>query len=118
MLDFIVLFLTVGIPAHIKGYHYLREAIRMVYYNPDLVSKITKELYPAVAAVFGCERTHVERSIRSAIETAWLHRDDRLWQLYFRPGPDGVIARPSNAAFISRLADALLLNQDTSVPKE
>ena len=110
------LLISLGIATKLRGYGYLREAVLRMAKKPD--QSITKELYPAVAAVFGCERTHVERSIRSAIETAWLHRDDRLWQLYFRPGPDGVIARPSNAAFISRLADALLLNQDTSVPKE
>lgn len=75
-------------------------------------------LYPAVGAVFGCKGTHVERSIRSAIDTAWKQRDDRVWQRYFRVGSDGVIPRPSNAAFISRLADALRLNQDAGNNEE
>ena len=84
--------------------------------DPD--QPITKVLYPAVGAVFGCKGTHVERSIRSAIDTAWKQRDDRVWQRYFRVGSDGVIPRPSNAAFISRLADALRLNQDAGNNEE
>ena len=106
------LLISLGIPTKLRGYAYLREAVLLMTKKPD--QSITKELYPAVAALCGCRCTHVERSIRSAIETAWMHRDDRLWQLYFHPAPDGIIPRPSNAAFISRLADALRLNQDSS----
>ena len=72
----------------------------------------------SAGAVFGCKGTHVERSIRSAIDTAWKQRDDRVWQRYFRVGSDGVIPRPSNAAFISRLAAALRLNQDAGNNEE
>ena len=104
------LLLSLGVATKLRGYSYLREAILLMAKKPD--QSITKELYPAIAALCGCQRANVERSIRSAIENAWLRRDDQLWQLYFRPGPDGVIPRPSNAAFISRLADALKLNQD------
>lgn len=106
------LLLSLGFPTKLRGYVYLREAIFLMAKNPD--QPITKELYPSVGAICGCKGTHVERSIRSAIETAWKQRDNRVWQLYFRPGPDGVISRPSNAAFISRLADALRLNQDAA----
>ena len=104
------LLLSLNIPSKLRGYAYLREAIPRMMKDPD--QPITKVLYPAVGAVFGCKGTHVERSIRSAIDTAWKQRDDRVWQRYFRVGSDGVIPRPSNAAFISRLADALRLNQD------
>lgn len=104
--------LALGIPTKLRGYAYLREAVVLMARNPD--QPITKELYPAVASLCGCKHTHVERSIRSAIETAWLHRDDRIWQMYFHPGADGIILRPSNAAFITRLADALRLNPDAS----
>lgn len=105
------LLLSLGLPTKLRGYAYLREAILLMAKNPD--QSITKELYPAVSVVCGCKAGHVERSIRNAIETAWNHRDDRVWQLYFQPGLDGVIPRPTNAAFISRLADSLRLNQDT-----
>ena len=106
------LLLSLGIPTKLRGYAYLREAILLMAKDPD--QPITKELYPSVGSLCGCKGTHVERSIRSAIETAWKQQDSRIWQLYFRTGPDGVIPRPSNAAFISRLADALRLNQDTA----
>ena len=110
------LLLSLNIPSKLRGYAYLREAIPRMMKNPD--QPITKVLYPAVGAVFGCKGTHVERSIRSAIDTAWKQRDDRVWQRYFRVGSDGVIPRPSNAAFISRLADALRLNQDAGNNEE
>ena len=64
-------FLSVGIPAHIKGYHYLREAIRMVFYNPELIGRITKELYPGIARKFDTSPSKVERAIRHAIEVSW-----------------------------------------------
>ena len=110
------LLLSLNIPSKLRGYAYLREAIPRMMKDPD--QPITKVLYPAVGAVFGCKGTHVERSIRSAIDTAWKQRDDRVWQRYFRVGSDGVIPRPSNAAFISRLADALRLNQDAGNNEE
>ncbi|MBD9116326.1 MAG: response regulator [Clostridiales bacterium] len=110
------LLLSLSIPSKLRGYAYLREAIPRMMKDPD--QPITKVLYPAVGAVFGCKGTHVERSIRSAIDTAWKQRDDRVWQRYFRPGSDGVIPRPSNAAFISRLADALRLNRDDGIVEE
>lgn len=105
------LLLSLGIPTKRDGYRYLREAIPLMAKNP--MQSITKELYPAVAVLCRCEGGNVERSIRSAITAAWEHRDDRIWQLYFRPGADGVIPRPTNSAFISRLADSLLLNSDS-----
>lgn len=103
------LLLSLGVPTKLHGYGYLREAILLMAKDPG--QSITKELYPKVAALCGCEAKHVERSSRNAIEAAWHHRDDRIWQLYFQPGPDGSIHRPSNGAFISRLADSLLLSQ-------
>ena len=106
------LLLSLGIPTKLRGYVYLREAILMMMKDPD--QPITKVLYPSVGAMCGCKGTHVERSIRSAIDTAWKQQDSRIWQLYFHAGSDGVIPRPSNAAFITRLADALRLNQGSA----
>ncbi len=64
------LFLTIGIPAHIKGYHYLREAVRMVLAEPDVMSRITKELYPGIARKFDTTASKVERAMRHAIDVA------------------------------------------------
>ena len=65
------LFLTIGIPAHIKGYHYLREAVRMVLAEPDVMGRITKELYPGIARKFDTTASKVERAMRHAIDVAW-----------------------------------------------
>ena len=107
------LLLSLNVPTRLSGYALAREAILIKARNPKFA--ITKELYPAVAEACGCDRDHVERCIRTAINVAYMHRDDRIWQLYFPPGPDGMIPRPSNGTFISRLADSLQLsrmNQD------
>ncbi len=104
------LLVNLGISTKLRGYAYLREAVLLMARDPE--QSITKILYPAVGNICSCNRQQVERSIRSAIEKAWLHRDNRIWQLYFPPGSDGVIPRPSNAVFISRLADCLRLQQN------
>ena len=64
-------FLMIGIPAHIKGYHYLREAVSMVYFEPALCGRITKEIYHGIAKRFQTSASKVERAIRHAIEVAW-----------------------------------------------
>lgn len=77
------LFLTIGIPAHIKGYQYLREAVRMVLDNHDVINRITKELYPGIAKKFGTSSSKVERAMRHAIEVAWTRgRLDTVNQMY------------------------------------
>lgn len=63
--------LTAGIPAHVKGYHYLREGISMVFYKPKLVNRVTKYLYPGIAKKFATSPSKVERDIRHAVEVAW-----------------------------------------------
>lgn len=103
------LLLSLGIPTKLRGYGYLREAILL--YAADSGQSVTKELYPAVASLCESTASHVERSIRSAVHSAWSHRDDQIWKLYFYPGADGCIPRPTNASFISRLADSLNLSQ-------
>ena len=105
------LLLTLGVPTKLRGYNYLREALLQDIRDPS--QSVTKELYPAVGAVCGANKDQVERSIRSAISTAWNRRDDQVWRLYFQPGPDGSVPRPTNAAFISRLAERLMLSMDT-----
>lgn len=103
------LLLTLGIPTRLKGYQQAKEAILRMAADPD--QSITKELYPAVAAVCGGDWRHVERTIRSAIAAAWKKRDERIWQHYFPPEPDGTVRKPTNGDFITRMAEALRLNQ-------
>ncbi len=87
-----------------KGYDYLRQAVLMMCQTPDI--SITKELYPNVGATHGSNAMQVERSIRSAINAAWEQGADG-WKELFGTGPDGKANRPSNGAFIARLADDL-----------
>ena len=101
------LLLTLGVPTKLRGYTYLREAILERMRDPN--QSITKELYPTVAALCCATAIQVERSIRSAVAAAWTRRDEQIWRLYFQPEPDGILMRPTNAAFISRLADSVAL---------
>ena len=103
--------ITLGIPVNYHGYGFLREAILRIAQKPD--QGITKELYPAIAKMFGnnINEKNVERSIRNAIEQAWKVRDDQIWQQYFPRGKDGQIKRPTNGQFIYALADSLHLHR-------
>ena len=99
------LFLTVGIPAHIKGYQYLREAVRMVLAEPDVMSRITKELYPGIARKFDTTASKVERAMRHAIDVAWSRgRLDAVNSMYGYKvlSPDD---KPTNGEFIALIAD-------------
>ena len=105
------LFLTLGIPAHIKGYQYLREAVRMVMENHDVINRITKELYPGIARRFDTSASKVERAMRHAIEVAWTRgRLDAVNQMYgYR-----VFARedkPTNGEFIAMVSDKLAVKK-------
>lgn len=102
------LLLALGIPTKLRGYAYLREAVLLMAANPG--QSITKELYPSVAEQCAATAMHVERSCRTAIATAWEKKDRRLWDLYFPADGTGCSHRPTNAAFITRLADHLLQN--------
>lgn len=99
------LLLALGVATKLKGYSYLREAILLMAKDP--AQSVTKELYPAVGALCNADADNVERSCRSAIVSAWNNRDDQLWQLYFAADGSGMLKRPTNATFISRLADTL-----------
>ena len=101
--------LSLGFSTKLRGYTYARESILLLWKNPD--QSMTKELYPAIAHLCGTNSKQVEHCIRTAIEKAWLRRDNRIWQHYFLPSPDGTISKPSNAVFLSRLANSLNLQQ-------
>ena len=101
------LFLTLGIPAHIKGYQYLREAVLMVAENHDAINRITKELYPGVARRFETSASKVERAMRHAIEVAWSRgRLESVNKLYGCKVFD-VMDKPTNGEFISCICEKL-----------
>lgn len=98
--------LHMGFSAHLDGFRYLLTAIPLYSHDPQ--QAITKELYSAIAEVHNKESRQVERSIRSAIDSAWRHRTDTVWAEYFAPGPDGSVPRPSNGRFIGQLTLLLM----------
>ena len=99
----------VGVPAHIKGYQYLREAIMMAVDDMEAVGAITKILYPSIAKKFKTTSSRVERAIRHAIEVAWDRGDIETLQSYFGYTVSGVKGKPTNSEFISMIADRLRL---------
>lgn len=101
------IFLTIGIPAHIKGYPYLREAVKMSIDDISIVNKITKELYPGIARKFDTTSSKVERAIRHAIDVAW--NRGRIQNMNDVFGIDIYKAndRPTNGEFIALVADRL-----------
>ena len=106
-------FLVAGIPAHIKGYHYLREGIRMVYEDPDRINRITKELYPGIARRFDTSASKVERAIRHAIEVAWTRGKIENINALFGYNIYGKNDKPTNGEFIALVADKLLLEEQS-----
>ena len=98
-----------GMPSHIKGYQYIREAISMVYDNPDIVGGITKELYPELATKFDTTVSRVERAIRHAIEVSWNRGDWDLMEEIFGHSVDIDKAKPTNSEFIALIADKIRL---------
>lgn len=103
------LFLTVGIPAHIKGYQYLREAVKMVMENPERINRITKELYPGIAHRFGTTSSKVERAIRHAIEVAWNRGRIEALDEAFGRNVCSLDDKPTNGEFIALCASRLTL---------
>ena len=99
----------IGIPAHIKGYQYIREAIVEVVADMGLINAVTKALYPQVAKKYNTTPSRVERAIRHAIEVAWDRGDIEVLQRYFGYTVSGVKGKPTNSEFIALIADKLQL---------
>ncbi|MCI3920199.1 sporulation transcription factor Spo0A [Paenibacillus sp. TRM 82003] len=97
----------VGVPAHIKGYQYLRDAITMVYNNIELLSAVTKTLYPAIAEKYRTTPSRVERAIRHAIEVAWTRGNIDSISHLFGYTINISKAKPTNSEFIAMVADKL-----------
>ena len=101
----------IGVPAHIKGYQYLREAILIAVEDMDVINAVTKVLYPEVAKRFGTTASRVERAIRHAIEVAWDRGDLETLQKYFGYTVSNAKGKPTNSEFIAMIADRLQLEQ-------
>ena len=99
----------IGVPAHIKGYQYLRDSIIMAVYDMDILNSITKQLYPAIAEKFHTTSSRVERAIRHAIEVAWgrgkMDTIDALFGYTVHAGK----GKPTNSEFIALIADKIRL---------
>ena len=105
------LFLTIGIPAHIKGYSFLREAVKMVVDQPDMINRITKELYPCVGKRFDTSASKVERAIRHAIEVAWSRGRIETLNRAFGCKVCTKDDKPTNGEFIAMIADKLAVEK-------
>jgi len=99
----------IGVPAHIKGYHYLRYAIMTAVENPDIINAVTKQLYPSVAKRFDTTSSRVERAIRHAIEVAWDRGDVEVLNSYFGYTIHNSRGKPTNSEFIAMISDKLRL---------
>ena len=103
------IFMTVGIPAHIKGYQFLREAIKMAIDAPEIINSITKRLYPDVADHFQTSPSKVERAIRHAIEVAWNKGKIENINSLFGVKVYSSNEKPTNGEFIALVADKMML---------
>lgn len=103
------IFITVGIPAHIKGYQFLREAIKLAIANPEIINSITKRLYPTIAQKYSTSASKVERAIRHAIEVAWnrgkIENINNVFGLKIYSSNE----KPTNGEFIALVADKMLI---------
>jgi len=99
----------IGVPAHIKGYHYLRDAIMLCVTQPDIINAVTKRLYPTVAKNYDTTSSRVERAIRHAIEVAWDRGDVDVLNSYFGYTIQGSRGKPTNSEFIAMISDKLRL---------
>ena len=102
--------LDMGVPAHLKGYHYLRTAIIMSIKDMETVSSVTKLLYPEVAKRFRTTDQKVERAIRNAIEISWNRGNKESIQLLFGYSAESGQMRPTNSEYIARIADKIRLD--------
>jgi len=101
----------IGVPAHIKGYKYLREAIMLTVRDMEIINAVTKVLYPEVARKFSTTPSRVERAIRHAIEVAWDRGDLEILQKFFGYTVSNIKGKPTNSEFIAMIADRLSLQR-------
>ena len=105
--------LDLGVPAHLKGYHYIREAILLSEQDMEVVSSVTKLLYPEIAKTYRTTSQKVERAIRNAIEVSWSRGNtDTMEELFGYSSAEGK-NRPTNSEYIARIADKIRLDLRT-----
>lgn len=104
----------IGVPAHIKGYHYLRDSIVMSVKHPEIINAVTKELYPSVAKKYETTSSRVERAIRHAIEVAWDRGDVDVLNSYFGYTIHNSRGKPTNSEFVAMISDRLRLRNRRS----
>lgn len=104
----------IGVPAHIKGYQYLREAIILCVQDTEMLGSVTKLLYPTVAKTFSTTSSRVERAIRHAIEVAWDRGDVEVLSSYFGYTIQNQRGKPTNSEFIAMIADKLRLSMKSA----
>ena len=102
--------LDMGVPAHLKGYHYLRDAILMSGKDMEVVSSVTKLLYPTIAKHFRTTDQKVERAIRNAIEVSWTRGNTDTFEKLFGYSQQSGKTRPTNSEYIARIADKVRLD--------
>ena len=102
--------LDMGVPAHLKGYHYLREAIMLSEHDMEVVCSVTKLLYPTIAKHFRTTDQKVERAIRNAIEVSWSRGNLDTFEELFGYSADSGRGRPTNSEYIARIADKIRLD--------
>ena len=103
------IFISIGIPPHIKGYGYLREGIKMAVAEPSILNNVTKQLYPRIAEKFGATASKVERAIRHSIEVAWNRQRTDAINAVFGVRVYLGTEKPTNSEFIALVADKLIL---------
>ena len=106
-----------GMPSHIKGYQYIRDAIELMHNNPNLFSGITKEVYPFIANKYNTTSSRVERAMRHAIEVSWSRGDYDLMDDIFGHSVDFDRAKPTNSEFLATLADKITLETNNTIVK-
>ena len=104
----------IGVPAHIKGYQYLREAIMLSINDREMMSSVTKVLYPTVAKMYSTTASRVERAIRHAIEVAWDRGDVDVLSSYFGYTIQSTRGKPTNSEFIAMISDKVRLRMKIS----
>ena len=105
----------IGVPAHIKGYHYLRTAIKYCLDDSEMLSSVTKILYPSVAKKYKTTSSRVERAIRHAIEVAWDRGDVDVLSSYFGYTIQSERGKPTNSEFIAMITDKINLSMRNSM---
>ena len=102
--------LDIGVPAHLWGYHYLRDAILLSGKDMEVVSSVTKLLYPTIAKRFKTTNQKVERAIRNAIEVSWSRGNPETFEKMFGYSASSGRTRPTNSEYIARIADKVRLD--------